>query len=54
VLAAQVLSKPDSERFVASAHLLCAPGGIFFGTTGGAETPGAARLSWCAARPRSA
>ncbi len=52
-LAAQVLSKPDSERFVASAHLLCAPGGVFFGTTGGAETPGAARLSRCATWPRS-
>ena len=38
---AQVLSKADTERFVAAAHLLLAPGGVFFGSTGGAEDAGA-------------
>ena len=37
---AQVLSKPDTERFVAAAYLLLAPGGVFFGSTGGAEEAG--------------
>lgn len=38
----QVLSKADTERFVAAVHLLLAPGGVFFGSTGGAEEAGAA------------
>ena len=43
----QVLSKADTERFVAAAHLLLAPGGVFFGSTGGAEDAGA-RCCRCA------
>ncbi|KAK9837326.1 hypothetical protein WJX81_006410 [Elliptochloris bilobata] len=38
--AGAVLCKPDTERFVAAAHLLLAPGGVFFGSTGGAEEAG--------------
>ena len=38
---AQVLSKPDVERFVDAAHLLTAPGGVFFGSTAGSEQAGA-------------
>ena len=38
--AAQVLSEPDVSKFVAAAHLLAAPGGIFFGSTAGADEAG--------------
>ena len=37
----QVLSKVDTERFVAAAHLLLEPKGIFFGSCGGTEEAGA-------------
>ena len=37
----QVLSKVDTERFVAAAHLLLEPKGVFFGSCGGAQEAGA-------------
>ena len=51
---AQVLSEPDVGRFVASAHLLTAPGGTFFGSTGGSDQAGAHRPGVLHALPQSA